>query len=121
MDILIILSASVSPRHIWSGSFNYEAVSDGGELTMELYLVVRNWNKSALFDRHLLSTGAAEWKNNNNKKCISKFGFIFFSKEARFISLSLIHQRGRHHRQSLRQLLWQHSESRGYIHNADSM
>lgn len=42
MDILIILYASVSPRHIWCGSFNYEAVSDGGELTMELYLVVRN-------------------------------------------------------------------------------
>ena len=42
MDILTILNASVSLRHIWSGSLNYEAVSDGGELTMNLYLVVRH-------------------------------------------------------------------------------
>ena len=60
IDILIILNASVSLRHIWSGSLIFKAVSDDRELMMKLYLVVRHNNRSALFDRHLLSTGAAE-------------------------------------------------------------
>lgn len=70
MDILTILNASVSLRHIWSGSLNYEAVSDGGELTMNLYLVVRHWNKSAVFDRrcrmkeiekYILTVNSVSW------------------------------------------------------------